>query len=187
MKSVKDVLSRIKGEGKVTQTVTGKGSFSKTGFGDITNALVNDTTHKVTHFGKDGKEHAVNLSELIRADLKKTIANAKYPQKSEIAVVDSVDICTNGLAEAIPFIVREQASCGKKFDIPATKEMCGSIYLANVPGRTRTSPVRDIKTQEDLGTTTITTKDSIQVRAKSPVPKHLQTKVRRDKSGKVVQ
>ena len=47
----------------------------------------------------------VNVSELIRNDLKKTIDNAKYPQKSEAGVLDSTEIVTKGLSEAIPYIV----------------------------------------------------------------------------------
>ena len=187
MKLVKDVLSKIKGEGNVGKTLTGKGSYSKTGFGDVTHALVNDTTHKTKYLGKDGKEHTINLSEMMRADLKKTLANAKYPQKSEAAILDTVEICTTGLSEVIPHIVGTQVECGKKFALPPKELYNGDIYLATVPGRTRTQPVRDIKTQEELGTTTITSKDSVQVRTKSPVPKHLQSKVRRDKTGKVVQ
>jgi len=186
MKSVKEVLTKAKGAGNEGKTVTGKGSFSKAGFAERTNAYVNDTTHKVKVMGKDGKETSVNLSELIRADLKKTVANAKYPQKSELAVLDTCEISTAGMAEAIPYLVREEMRIGKKFDIPATGEMGGSIYLAPVKGKTKTVQVRDIKSKEELGTTTITTKDSVQIRAKSPVPKHLQTKVRKDKNGNVV-
>ncbi len=64
--------------------------------------------------------------------------------------------------------------------------MVGSIYLASNPGKTKEIQVRDIKTKEALGTTTITTQDSVQVRAKSPVPKHLQVKVRKDVNGNLV-
>ena len=75
---------------------------------------------------------------------------------------------------------------GRKFDLPTQKDMVGAIYLANNPGKTKTVQVRDIKTKETLGTTTITSQDSIQVRATSPVPKNLQTKVRKDLNGNVV-
>ena len=187
MKSVKDVLAKVKGEEKVGETIPGKGSFSKSGFADLTHAMVNDTKHKFTYLGKDGKKVEVNVSELIRADNKKSLANAKYPQKSEAAVLDSSEIATAGLAEAIPYIIMEHLSSGKKFSLPAKENVNGDIYLAAVAGKTRTIPVRDIKTKKELGTTTITTKDSVQVRAKSPVPKHLQTKVRRDTTGKIVQ
>ena len=186
MKTVNDVLTKVKGKDKVSQTVTGKGSFSKAGFGELTSALVNDLNHKSVFLGKDGKEASLNISELIRADFKKTLANAKYPQKPEANVIDTVEIATDGLAQAIPHIIAEQVRSGKKFSLPHQKDMVGDIYLAAVPGKTRTSAVRDIKTQEDLGTTTITTKDSVQLRAKSPVPAHLQTKVRRDKNGQIM-
>lgn len=186
-KLVDEVLGKVKGSENVGVTLTGKGSFSRQGFGELTSALANDTGFQVNSFDKNGQVVQTNLSELIRADLKKTLANAKYPQKSEAGVLDTCEISTAGLAEAIPFIVNEQLRSGKKFDLPAQKDMVGSIYLAPNPGKTKTMQVRDIKTKEELGTTTITTKDSVQVRAKSPVPKHLQTKVRKDKSGKVVQ
>ena len=38
MKNVKDVLAKVKGEDKVNSVITGKGSFSRTGFGDLVNA-----------------------------------------------------------------------------------------------------------------------------------------------------
>ena len=186
MKMVNDVLSKIKGEKAVTSTLTGKGSFSKQGFCDLTSALVNDTTFKVKSLAKDGQLVETSISELLRKDLKKTLENAKYPQKSEAGVLDTCEISTSGLAEAIPFIVQEQIRCGKKFDLPAQPDMGGSIYLAPNPGKTKEVQVRDMKTGENAGTTTITTKDSVQIRAKSPVPKHLQTKVRKDVNGNII-
>lgn len=187
MKTVKETLGKIKGEDKLNDVMTGKGAFSKTSFADTVNALVNDTTFKVKTFDKNGQVNGeVNISELIRNDVKKTLANAKYPQKSEMAVFDSSDICTTGLAEAIPYIVMEQMKAGKKFDLPAQANVAGSIYLADVPGKVKTVAVRDPKTQENLGTATITYKDSVKIAAKSPVPKHLQTKVRKDKNGNEV-
>jgi len=187
MKTVKDTLGKIKGEDKLNDVMTGKGAFSKAGFADTVNALVNDTTFKIKTFDKNGQVNGeVSISELIRNDVKKTLNNAKYPQKSEVGVLDNSDICTAGLAEAIPYIVMEQMKCGKKFDLPAQANVVGSVYLQNVPGKVKTVQVRDPKTQENLGTTTITYKDSIAVRTKSPVPNHLQTKVRKDKNGNIV-
>lgn len=186
MKSVNEVLTQAKGEGNVNKTLTGKGAYSQAGFGTLVSAMVNDTTKTFPHLDKSGKTIETNISELIRAGVKKTIAAAGYPQKSEIAVIDTVKIDTTGIPELIQHAVQQQVMCGKKFDLPNQKETVGSIYLAPVAGKTKTVQVRDIKTKEELGTTTITTKDSIQLRAKSPVPKHLQTKVRRDKAGNVV-
>lgn len=187
MKTVNETLGKIKGEGNLNEVMTGKGAFSKPGFADVTNALINDTTFKIPTFGKDGKKNGeVSISELIRNDLKTTLANAKYPQKSEAAVLDTSDICTKGLAEAIPYIVMEQLKCGKKFDLPTQGNVTGSIYLQEVPGKVKVCQTRDIKTGENTGTATITYKDSVQVRAKSPVPSWLQTKVRKDVNGKVI-
>lgn len=186
MKTVNEVLGKQKGEKAINEIMTGKGSFSKQGFSDLVNSMANDTTFKVPTFSKDGTEGSMNLSELIRADMKKTMQAAGWPQKPEAGVLDSCDISTNGLAEAIPHIIMAQIACGKKFDLPAQKNVGGSIYLAKVPGKTRTLQVRDPKTQEDRGSAIITTKDSIQIRAKSPVPKHLQTKIRKDPAGKVI-
>jgi len=187
MKSVKDVFTKHKGEGNENKVLTGKGSFSQTSFKDLVHALANDTTHKVSVFNpKDGSETKVNLSELIRSDIKKTTAKAGYPGKTEEKVFDTCEIVTTGLSEAARFFAREYISMGKKLDLPATDKMSGSIYLDEVKGGTKTVAVRDMTTKEDRGTTTITTKDSIRIKAKSPVPKHLQTKVRRDKNGNVI-
>lgn len=186
MKSVKEVLGKVKGD-KLDEVMTGKGSFSRQGFGDMVNAMANDTTFKIKTYDKDGKVSGeVNISELIRSDLKKTLEKAKYPQKSEAGVLNNSEIVTTGLAEAIPHLVMQQMMQGKKFDLPTQKNVQGSIFLANLPGRKRTTQVRDPKSQQNLGTVEITTKDSVQIRAKSPVPNHLQTKVRKDPSGKVV-
>lgn len=187
MKTVKETLGKIKGEDRINDVMTGKGSFSKAGFADTVNALANDTSFKVKTYGKDGKPNGeVSISELIRQDMKKTLEKAKYPQKSEASVLDTAEICTAGLAEAIPHIVMEQMKCGKKFDLPTQPKVTGSVYLAPVSGKTKTIQVRDPKTQQNLGTAVITTKDSVQIRAKSPVPDHLQTKVRKDANGKVI-
>jgi len=187
MKTVNETLSKVKGSDKVNDILTGKGSFSQAGFSDLVNAMVNDTTFKVTTYGKDGKANGeLSISEMIRDDLKKTLDKAKYPQKSEADVLNNCEIVTNGLAKAIPQIVMQQLACGKKFDLPTQEKMVGSIYLANNPGKVKDVQIRDPKTQENLGTATITTQDSIQVRVKSPVPQHLSTKVRKDVNGKVV-
>ena len=186
-KNVKDVLSKAKGTDKVNDVLTGKGAFSKSGFGDLVNAFANDSTYKVKTYGKDGKvEKEVSIADLIRDDLKKTLEKAKYPQKSEAAVLDSCEIVTTGLSEAIPQIVMQQIACGKKFDLPTQEKVQGSIFLADAPAKVKESTIRDPKTQQILGTVTTTSKDSIQVRVKSPVPAHLQTKVRKDVNGKVV-
>lgn len=187
MKVVNEVLEKMKGKDKVNDILTGKGAFSKIGFSDVVSAMANDTTFNVTTFGKDGKPNGtVNISDMIRSDLKKTLEKAKYPQKSEAGVLDTCEIVTTGLAEAIPYIVEEQLKCGKKFDLPQQPTFGGSVYLGDVKGKTKEVQVRDPKTQQNLGTCTITTKDSVQVKTKSPVPTFLQTKVRKDVNGKVI-
>lgn len=186
-KNVSDVLSKAKGTDKVSELIAGKGSFSKTGFGDLVNALANDSTFKIKTYGKDGKVAGeVSISDLIREDLKKTLEKAKYPQKSEVGVLDSCEIVTNGLAEAIPQIIMQQIGAGKKFDLPMQQKVQGSIFLKNVPGRVKETAIRDPKTQQVLGSVTTTSKDSMAIGVKSSVPAHLQTKVRKDPNGKVV-
>lgn len=187
MKTVNEVMSALKGTGKEAETLTGKGAYSKAGFSDMVSAMVNDTTFKVPTYDKDGnKSGEMSISDMIRADLAKTVETAKYPQKSEASVLNQVDISTKGLAEAIPVIVNEWIKSGRKFDLPVQPEYNGSVYLSDVKGGTKEVAIRDPKTQEPMGTCTITSKDSIKVTTKSPVPAHLQTKVRKDTSGKVV-
>jgi ABC-type antimicrobial peptide transport system permease subunit len=187
MKNVTDVLTQIKGEGNVDKTLTGKGAFSSPAFSSFVNALANDKGFKVKSFDKStGKEKETNISELMVADAKKTIENAKFPQKSEIGVLNTTEIATNGLAQAIPSIVTEWLRTGKKFPLVDQKDFGGSINLMPVVAKIKTMDVRDMKTQEKVGTVTVTTKDSVQVRAKSPVPAHLQTKVRKDLNGNVI-
>ena len=188
MKMVNDVLGKTKGEDKINDILTGKGSFSKQGFGDVVNAMVNDTTFKLPTYGKDGKVNGeVNISEMIRNDLKKTLEKAKYPQRSESGVIDTCEIVTTGLAEAIPHLIMEQIKQGKKFDMPVQSRCIGSVYLADVPAKTKEVQIRDPKTQENLGSATIKTEAYVQLRAKSPAPAHLQTKIRKDVNGNVIQ
>mgnify|MGYP003571245963 CR=1 FL=1 len=186
-KLMNDVLGDIKGEDKIHSTVTGKGSFSKSNFGDLVSAISNDTTFNIKTYDKNGQESGtVNVSELIRSDLKKTLDKAKYPQKSEVDKLDSTEICTAGLSQAIPVIVEEWIRCGKKFDLPTQPDFQGSIYLTEQEGKTRTVNVRNPETQEFLGTTEITTQDHVEVRAKSGTPDYLQTKIRKDPSGNLI-
>lgn len=187
MKMVNDTLAQLKGANNVNDTITGKGAFSKAGFNDMVSAMVNDTSFKVPTYDKDGnKSGEMSVSELIRADLAKTIDNAKYPQKSEASVLNQVEIATKGLSEAIPVLVNEWIKTGRKFDLPTQPLYNGSVYLADVKGGVKTGDIRDMKTQEVTGSYEITSKDSIKVTTKSPVPDHLQTKVRKDKNGKTV-
>lgn len=187
-KVVNEVLAKVKGEDKINDILTGKGSFSKSGFSDTVNALANDTTFKIKTYDKDGNVSGeVNVSELIRNDLKKTVENAKFPQKSEADVLNTSEICTKGLAEAIPYIVMQQLAQGKKFDIPQQPNVQGSVYLAHVDAKTKTSDVRDINSKQKVGTVTTTTKPYIQVRTKSPVPNScIVSKIRKDLNGNVV-
>ena len=181
MKMVKEVLAKVKGEGNELKTLTGKGAFSATGFNDMVNAMATDTSFKIPTFGKDGKKDGeINISELIRDDLKKTLEKAKYPQKSEAGVLDTCDIVTTGLAKAVPQLVMAWIASGRKFDLPNTATSTGSVYLQSVPGGVKTSQVRDMKTGKDLGTVTTTTKDHIEVRTKSSAPDWLKSKVRKD-------
>ena len=82
----------------------------------------------------------------------------------------------------------EQMASGKKMDLPR-QELIGnaSVYLADVPSRTKTSTIRDPKTQENLGTVTTTNKPYIAVKSKSSAPSSLITKVRKDTNGKVIE
>jgi hypothetical protein len=187
MKTVNETLGKIKGQDKIQDVIPGKGAFSKTGFADTVSALVNDTTFAVKTYNKDGSESGtMSISELIRSDLKKTVAKAGYPQKTEAGILDTCEIVTEGLSTAIPQIVMEQMKAGKKFDLPTQEKCSGSVFLSTVPGKQKIVKIRDPKTQENLGTAEITTQDSIQIRTKSPVPEHLQTKVRKDANGKII-
>jgi hypothetical protein len=186
MKTMKDVLAKMKGEGNTSKVLTGKGNFSSSLYKEMVHGMVNDTTYEVGTFGKDGKKTYKNISDLIRADAKKLVQKAGYPQKSELDKLNTVEIPSEGIAEAVKYVVREYIETGRKFELPPTEQMVGSIYLAPVKGREKIIKVRDMNTKEDRGTATITTQDSIQLRAKSPVPKHLQTKVRKDPSGNII-
>ena len=184
---VNDVMTALKGEKNVNETITGKGAFSKALFQDHVSAMVNDTSFKVPTYDKNGQKCGeMSVSDLIRADLAKTVDNAKYPQKTEASVLNNVEIASKGLAEAIPTIVNEWIKAGRKFDLPAQPMYAGSVYLSDVKGGVKTGDIRDMTTHEVTGSYEITSKDSIKVNTKSPVPDYLQTKVKKDKNGKII-
>ena len=188
MKMVNETLGAIKGTDKVSDIMTGKGVFSQSGFSDIVSAFANDTTFKIPTYDKNGeKTGEQNISEMIRADLKATLEKAKYPQKSEASILDTCEIVTKNLSKAIPEIVFQAVATGKKFDLPYKKNLqIGGIYLKDVPAGSKTSQVRDLKTQQNIGTSTSTYKDSIAIAAKSKMPGYLVTKVRKDLNGNIV-
>jgi hypothetical protein len=187
MKLLNDVLEKYKGKGNADKTICGKNAFSKQLFEEIIHGLVNDTTYQVEYLDKKGNVVKQNLSEPFRESiLKNNTTRAKYPQKSELAVYDNLEINTKSIADISLHAIDLLLSCGKKVDLPSKKDRNGSIYLAKVPKKEKTMSVRDIKTKENLGTTTIKTEEYVQIRSKSPVPKHLQTKVRRDINGKII-
>ncbi len=185
-KTMNEVLGKIKGTGNENKVLTNKAGFSSSAFDDYVNAIVNDRSYTFKTVDKNGKESEINVSELIRTDLKKTVKEAGCPQPTELGVCDTCDISTKGLANAIRPIVTGFLMTGKKFPLTSQSTFGGDIYLADLPGRTKTVEVFDMKTREPKGTSTITTQDSIQVKVKSPVPKHLVKKVRKDVNGKVI-
>lgn len=183
MKLVNDILEKIKGTENINKTVTGKGRFNFNEFKSVASALANDTTYHI----KDVKSSTdLNLSTLIREDIKKTIEKAKFPQKSEIDILNKSDVCVDGIAKSIPYIVMEYLKTGKRFELPEQENMKGSIYLKDIPGKVREVQTRSITSKTPIGSTVITTKDHIQLRAKSSIPSHLKTKVRKDLNGKVI-
>lgn len=187
MKNVTDVLTKEKGADKLADMKTGKGAFSQAGFADLVSAMANDTTYKIPTYDKEGnKTGDVNISSLIREDLKKTVQKAGNPQKSEAGVFDTCEVYTSGLAKAIPQIVMQQLGTGRKFDLPVQEKVNGSIYLADVEGKVKETNVRSPKDQVPMGRVVTTSKDWIQVRTKSSTPKHLQTKVHYDVNGKLI-
>lgn len=181
-KSVEDVMKEIKGEGNENALIAGKSPFSQSSFDTLVHSLVNDTTHKIPQYDpKTGEKIGeVNISELIRGDLQKTVADAKYPQKSEADVLlqgpdkngTGTEIATKGLSQAFSYILMEQLSTGKKFPLPPQPEMVASISIGDVPASHRTIPIRDPQTQKDLGTAEITTQSYKQLKAHSPAPEH---------------
>ena len=185
-KSVKEIQTKLKGAGNEAKTLPGKKSFSSSAFDDLVHAMVNDPDYRFTSVDRSGKKVDTNIRSLIVEDLKKSAQSAGYPQKTEAGVYDTAEISTKGFSRAIRPIATEYIRTARKFSLEPQEDFTGDIYLAKVPAGTKTVNVRDIKTGVNIGTTTIIRKDSVQVRAKSPVPKHLVEKVRKDASGKVL-
>lgn len=180
-KFVNEIFAKIKGAENIDKTLTNRKRFNANEFKAVVSALANDPTYKVDNFKS---ETEFNIGEALRSDLKKTIERAKFPQKNETSVLDTVDICTDGLAKAIPYIVLEHLKTGRMFDLPEQEKLKASIYLKEVPGKTREISMRNVQTGETIGTVTVINKDSYQLKAKSPIPKHLQRRIYKDTNGK---
>lgn len=180
-KLVNEIFEKIKGTGNADKTLTDKKRFNAVEFKSVVSALANDSTYKVDNFKT---EEEFNIGDAIRSDLKKTIERAKFPQKNEASVLDTVDICTDGLAKAIPYIVLEHLKTGRSFDLPEQEKLNASIYLQTVPAKTRDIPFRNVQTGAPLGTVTVANKECYQLKAQSPIPKHLQRKTYKDLNGK---
>lgn len=186
-KSMKEVLGQIKGTGKENEVLTEKKGFSASAFDSYVNAIVNDRSYEFVTVDKKGNETKMNISDMIRGDLKKTIKDAGCPQPSELGVCDTCDITTKGLANAIRPIVTGFLATGKKFPLTPQATFGADIFLAPLPGTTKTIDTIDNMTDRNkTGTCTTITEDSVRVKVKSPVPKHLVKKVRKDLNGKVI-
>lgn len=183
MKTVNEILAKIKGTENVDKILAIKKRANSIDTKALTNALANDKTYKIDNFKT---EEEVNISELLRSDIKKTLEKAKYPQKNESSVIDDVEICTDGLTKAIPYFILEYLKTGRTFDLPADEKLNASIFLKEIPANTKTVKYRNVQNGKQLGNVTIISKDSFQLRAKSPVPKHLQRKVFKDMDGKKI-
>lgn len=185
-KNVTEVITKLKGANSAQEVVTGKGSFSSAGFGEFVSSIVNDPSYMAKSVDKTGEVKETNIRDLIVGDVKRTIAAAKYPQASEIGVVDTTEISTKGLEKSFSLILTEWLKTGKKFPLASQPTFTGEIYLKSVPGGVKENPIRDFKTGETIGTSITTTQDSVQVRVKSPVPDTLKQKVRKDLNGNVI-
>lgn len=178
----------IKGDGNADKLVAGKAVASKDKSGAMVNALLGDATKSFPIIGKDGTVTGeINPSQIFRDCIKKTVQSAGCPGKTELSVLDTCDVCTKGLEDVIPLVVREAwVGIGTKMKLPPTDNFTGELYLQNVPGATKVYDTKDMKTGAPTGTAEITYPDHIQLRAKSGPPEHQKTKVRKDPSGKVI-
>lgn len=180
-KLVNEIFEKIKGAENADKTLATKKRFNANEFKAVVSALANDPTHKEENFKS---EEEFSIADALRSDLKKTIERAKFPQKNEASVLDTVDICTDGLAKSIPYILLEHLKTGRMFDLPDQEKLKASIYLQEVPAKSREIPFRNVQNGAPLGTVTVVNKDCFQLRSKSPVPKHLQRKIYKDLNGK---
>lgn len=181
MKTVNEIFAKIKGAENVDKVLAEKKRANSVDTKLLVNALVNDKTYKIDNFKT---EEEVNISELIRNDIKKTLEKAKFPQKNEASVIDDAEICTEGLTKAIPYLVLEHLKTGRTFELPPQEKMKASIYLRAMPARTRQIKIRNVQNGKQIGDVTLVSKDWFQLRAKSPIPKHLQRKVFKGMDGK---
>lgn len=181
MKLVNEIFEKIKGAENVDKILAVKKRANAIDTKALVNALANDKTYKIDNFKT---EEEVNISELLRSDLKKTLQRAQFPQKNEISVLDDVEIATDGLTKAIPYMVLEYLKTGRIFELPEQEKLKAAIYLKEIPGASRIIKIRNVQNGKPIGNVNLITKDAFVLRAKSPIPSHLKRKVYKDNNGK---
>lgn len=184
---LKEVTANLTGGGKENETGTGKKPFSKPLYQKYTHAFINDPANAVTRPGPDGKPIKINVREAVVADVRKTVENAGYPQKSEIGVLENTEIATKNISGFVPDMIVGWLRENRKFIIPPFDGCSGAqLYVQPVKGKTRVVATRNMETGEPTGTSTITTTDHLVIRCKSAPPADCVTKVRKDVNGKVI-
>lgn len=121
--------------------------YSVSGSKELLQKVLNDPKYVIKRWNPAHKEYdLVYPYQVWRNLLKKTIAECKYPNKSEAELLADINIkVADELVELLPELVAVHLNAGMKFKLPQQPDCNGVIYAKNVEAGSRVSNVRDIK------------------------------------------
>lgn len=155
-------------------------TYSKSASKELLQKVLNDPKYTIKRWNSaKGEFEEVCPYQVFRTVLKKMIADMKYPNKSEIASIDDLNVrVCNELVELIPELVAAHLDNDVKFALPTTPTFNAILSKKYVPAGEKTSAVRNIKENKVDGSVTSKWEKHYVVRCKSTRPAGLVVKTR---------
>lgn len=121
--------------------------YSVSGSKELLQRVLNDPKYTIRRWNPAHKDYDIICPyEVFRTVLKKTLAELKYPNKSEAEAIASLNIkVCDELAELLPELVAAHLDNNMKFRLPMTPDFNGVIFRKFVPAGSKVSQVRNIQ------------------------------------------
>jgi alpha-L-fucosidase len=154
--------------------------YSFSGSKELLQKVLNDPKYVILRWNPAKKKYdEVRPYKVFRDLIKKTIADCKYPNKSEAELLADVNIkVADELVELLPELVSVHLNAGMKFRLPTQPDSNGVIYRKKVEAGSKISNVRDIKNNTVSGQVKSEWGPHYVVKCSSKRPKDVVTKTR---------
>lgn len=155
-------------------------SYSASGSKELLQKVLNDPKYVILRWNPAKKVYdEVYPYQVYRNLIKKTIQDAKFPNRNEIDVVDEMVVKVHDeLVELLPELVSVHLENDMKFRLPQTKDFNGVLYKKFVPAGEKISDVRNIKENRVDGQVKSVWTDHSIIKCSSKRPKDSTTKTR---------